>query len=346
MSKTHSILPYINSDNEYEKLNLDDELFKNAAREILARHNLPEAPLSLLSGTNIVFAYGNNRIIKMFPPMHQSQFMSEALVMKHLYSKLTVATPAIEYEGEITGWPYIIMNRLDGIPLEGLWEKLDQHNKVIIIRELGSLIREVHSLPTQGLEAIDCHWEKFIANQINQCVEKHKSTNLPDDLLEQIPKYLESMITYLPVFKKPVILTGEYTPMNFIVKQKSGIWHIEGLIDFGDAMLGLPEYDLLGPGAFLIQGDKELLTEFLVSYGYSHEDLTDKLSHQLTLLMLLHKYSNLNVQIRIANWKEKVSSISDLEKLVWGTQSSLTIQSDNNTDEKARKTQSVKPPSP
>ncbi len=319
MTKFSSILPSINSDEEYEQLNLKDELFKNAAREILTRHHLPDEPLSLLEGTNIVFSYGSNRIIKIFPPIHHSQFMSESLVMKHLYNKLTVNTPAVEFEGEITGWPYIIMNRLDGIPLEGLWEDLDHHNKVIIMRELGSLIREVHSLPTQGLEAIDCHWDQFITNQINQCVAKHKSTNLPKVLLEQIPEYIKSMVGYLPTIKKPVILTGEYTPMNFLVKQKSGIWHIEGLIDFGDAMLGLPEYDLLGPGAFLIQGDKELLREFLVSYGYSHEDLTDKLSHQLTLLMLLHKYSNLRVQIRIDNWKEKVSNLNDLEKLVWGT---------------------------
>ena len=223
------------------------------------------------------------------------------------------------------------MNRLEGVPLEGLWDELDHHNKLIIMRELGSLIREVHALPTQGLEAIDCHWEKFIADQIHQCVAKHKSTNLPEILLEQIPEYIKSMIAYLPAIKKPVILTGEYTPMNFLVKQKSGIWHIEGLIDFGDAMLGLPEYDLLGPGAFLIQGDKELLREFLVSYGYSAEDLTDKLSHQLTLLMLLHKYSNLNMQIRIDGWKEKVNNLNDLEKLVWGTQN-LTIQPDNKSD--------------
>jgi len=115
-----------------------------------------------------------------------------------------------------------------------------------------------------------------------------------------------------------VLLTGEYTPMNFLVKNIGGVWHIDGLIDFGDSMLGLPEYDLLGPGAFLIQGDKRLLKEFLVSYGYSPDELTPKLSHQLTALMLLHKYSNLSIQIRIKNWEGKVRNIKDLENLVWG----------------------------
>ncbi|KTC87137.1 Phosphotransferase enzyme family protein [Legionella drozanskii LLAP-1] len=106
--------------------------------------------------------------------------------------------------------------------------------------------------------------------------------------------------------------------MNFLVTQIDGVWHICGLIDFGDAMLGLPEYDLLGPGAFLIQGDKQLLREFLTSYGYLPNEMTEILSHQLMALMLLHQYSNLNIQVRIPNWKDKVNNLKELEGLVWG----------------------------
>lgn len=46
--------------------------------------------------------------------------------------------------------------------------------------------------------------------------------------------------------------------------------------------------------------------------------MTDKLSQQLMGLMLLHQYSNLNVQVRIPNWKDIVRSLKDLENLVWG----------------------------
>jgi hygromycin-B 7''-O-kinase len=312
------MLPFIHSFEEYENLKLKADIFENAAKEIIRRHQLPNEPISLFEGTNIVFSYGKNRVIKIFPPLHQDQFTSETLVMKHLHNKLSIRTPTIEYEGEIMGWPYVIMSRLEGTLLEGLWEKLGHNNKLIIIRELGALIREVHSLPTHGLEVIDCDWQQFIKNQINQCMTKHQTTKLPENLLQQIPTYLESIETFLPRIKDPVILTGEYTPMNFLVTQKSGVWHIHGLIDFGDAMLGLPQYDLLGPGAFLIQGDKILLKEFLIAYGYLPAELTATLSHQLTALMLLHRYSNLNVQIRIKNWKTKVNNLKELESLVWG----------------------------
>src|SRR5690606_16828014 len=109
-----------------------------------------------------------------------------------------------------------------------------------------------------------------------------------------------------------------YTPMNLLAKQIQGVWHISGLIDFGDAMLGFPKYDLLGPGAFLIQGDKSLLREFLISYGYPSNMLTSEMSHQLMALALLHKYSNLNTQVRIKDWKEKAKNLKELENLMWG----------------------------
>ncbi len=319
MKNLYKIFPEINTDEEYENFKLNNsELFKKIALEIVTQHNLPNEPLSFFEGTNIVFSHGKSRVIKIFPLLHKSHFDNEVLTMNHLHNKLSIITPKIEYIGEIDGWPYIVMNQLEGTLLEGLWEKLDHSNKIIIIRELGSLIREAHSLPTEGLESIDCHWKEFIRKQLSECVARHQETGLSDILLKQIPKYLNSIKDLLPVIKKPVILTGEYTPMNFLVKQKAGLWHIHGLIDFGDSMLGLPEYDLLGPGAFLIQGDKILLREFLASYGYSTEEMTNTLSHKLTALMLLHRYSRLNVQIRIKNWENKVKSLNDLEKLVWG----------------------------
>src|SRR3546814_4940182 len=41
-------------------------------------------------------------------------------------------------------------------------------------------------------------------------------------------------------------------------------------------------------------------------------ELTTRLSHQLTALMLLHQYSNLNIQVRIPNWQETVSSLEEI----------------------------------
>lgn len=310
-------LSTINTYEDFEKLKRVIE--EDIVRAVIQQHQLSGKVLTPFSeGTNIVFTYGDNTVIKVFPPFHRDQFLSELLVMRHVEGKLSIDTPILEHQGELFGWPYLVMSKLEGTLLETLWEDMDPNNKMVIMHELGQLIREVHALPTAGLEAIDCQWPQFLEKQIANAVEQHRDTGLAVHLLQQLPTYFNTIQERLPKTKQPVLLTGEYTPMNFLVKQVKGTWHISGLIDFGDAMLGLPEYDLLGPGAFLIQGDKKLLRTFLMSYGYLPDELTDQLSHQLTALMLLHKHSNLNIQVRIPNWQEKVLTLNDLKNLVWG----------------------------
>jgi hygromycin-B 7''-O-kinase len=312
-------LPGITSYEEFEKLKPNQDLWEAAARKIIERHGLPNASLTLFpDGSNIVFGYGTDQIIKIFVPVLKNQYESEKLVLKQVYGKLSIFTPELQHSGEIDGWPYLIMSRIEGRTLEGLWETLPFENKSILVRQLGTLIREVHSISVQGLESLDSHWDTFLETQRMNCRERHQSLNLPLPLTNEIHSYLTAARHLLPRDIRPVLLTGEYTPMNLIVKANKGVWELNGLIDFGDSMLGAPEYDFLGPGAFLIQGDKQLARELLISYGYSTEDINAELSRKLTALTILHKYSNLNIQIRIPNWQEQAKTWVELESLIWG----------------------------
>jgi hygromycin-B 7''-O-kinase len=319
MTNQNPILTFPNTWDEYETIKSNHNMIKKAIHHIMDNHNLNLEPLNFFTeGTNVVCGCGDDLIIKLFPPMNRQDCVREILVLNHLNNKLSVHTPTLMGDGEIDGWPYFIMNRIDGTLLDTLWDDMDHSNKIIIIKELGALIQEVHSLPTHGLESIDCHWEQFIDDQIKNCFHLHQNNTLSPNLVRDIDNYVNSIKDSLINIDNPVLLTGEYTPVNLIVKQIEGIWHIHGLIDFGDTMLGRFDYDLLGPVAFLIQGNKELLIEFLMSYGYLKNDLNSNLSHQLMALMLLHRYSHLDRQIKIKDWKKNVHTINDLEKLVWG----------------------------
>ncbi|MBA4118404.1 MAG: phosphotransferase [Candidatus Puniceispirillum sp.] len=312
-------LPPLGTFEDYEIFIQDMAPLEAAAHALIKRHALPDAPLTRFEeGTNVVFALGDTLVIKIFPPFHRDQYAREEAVLHSLLGKLPISTPEILHEGGISGWPYIIMTQLEGTLLETLWDTLSPRNKESLLAELGLLIQQVHTLPTQSLEAIDSHWDRFMQHQIARCVAHHRAHNLPEGLVAQIPAFLEEARPMLFKEHKPVILTGEYTPMNLLVKEMDGVWHLHGLIDFGDAMLGSPAYDLLGPAAFLIQGERALMRTFLTSYGYRDGALKHDLSQYFTALMLLHQYSNLNIQVRIDGWQKRVKTLHDLAELVWG----------------------------
>ena len=141
-------LPRFESIQEYDemRLKLDVEVFKGVAFQIAERHHLPKERLQLFpDGTNVIFSYGPSRVIKLFQPLLKGQFESERLVLKNLQSKLSVPTPVPEFQGEFDGWPYLIMSKVEGETLESIWVDLEFENKVTLMREIGLLIREVHS---------------------------------------------------------------------------------------------------------------------------------------------------------------------------------------------------------
>jgi hygromycin-B 7''-O-kinase len=81
-------------------------------------------------------------------------------------------------------------------------------------------------------------------------------------------------------------------------------------------MIGCRLYDLLGPMTFMAAGEKELQREFLVAYGLSDRELNDELRETFMTLLLLHRFSDLNGQIRMSSW-QAAESFAELARKVF-----------------------------
>src|ERR1700716_4707054 len=82
----------------------------SAALDIARSHGLPHADPHLFStGTNLVVALDDALILKLFPPLLRSQFVSERLSLSLLHGRLGVPIPEIVLEGERDQWPYLVI---------------------------------------------------------------------------------------------------------------------------------------------------------------------------------------------------------------------------------------------
>src|SRR5688572_2318812 len=71
------------------------------------------------NGSNLVVALDAQRVLKVFPPMLEHQFLSErATLSKAPMHELSVPIPELIFEGERDGWTYLCMTRLAGRPGE------------------------------------------------------------------------------------------------------------------------------------------------------------------------------------------------------------------------------------
>lgn len=307
----------------YQEFNLSYRLQANhwekTASEILQKHGIVLVNFKALEdGSNLVGAINDDLIIKIFPPFHRHQWDSEHKSLQFIFNKIRVSTPKlIAYNFYKNNWTYVIMTKLEGTSLEQIWLSTDFETKKSILHNIGMLMKEVHSLNLNKLTGLPDDWNSFIKNQLANYKERHTRNAMPEWFLSQLECYVNDNIYLLAQHSKSVFLTGEYTPFNLLVQNINGIWDLTAMIDFGDAMIGIKEYDLLGPLLFLCEGNKELVQTLLSAYGYSEKDFNKKFRKRLMLLAILHRYSNLNTQIRIPGCLDKAKNFEELEQIIW-----------------------------
>ncbi|AWN54575.1 aminoglycoside 3'-phosphotransferase/choline kinase family protein [Methylobacterium sp. 17Sr1-1] len=268
------------------------------------------------TGTNLVVDLGGCAVLKLFPPLYCSQFVSERATLRLLGERLSVPVPGIIAEGERDGWSYLIMTRLPGILGSEAWPALPEAEKVRILAEIGRTIVEMQAIPPGDLVGLEPAWPDFVAQQAAGCIERHRRNGLAPHLLVGLEDLLRQVPAVIPLDAEPVILTGEWIPENFLLAETDGRWRLAALIDFGDVMTGWREYDLLGPSAFMCAGLPDRVGSLMWGYGLRPEDVDAAMRRRLLTLMLLHRASDLR-NVAIDGWETRVGSLADLETVVW-----------------------------
>ena len=289
-----------------------------AALDIARSHGLPHADPHLFStGTNLVVALDDGLILKLFPPLLRSQFVSERLSLSLLRGRLSVPIPEIVLEGERDQWPYLVITRLAGILGTQAWPALPEDQKERVLAQIGATIAEVQRVPVGELSRIEPRWDQFMSQQIRECRTRHQRLGLPQKYLDGLDDILRDAAALIPLDAPPVILTGEYIPENFLLSRESAGWRLSGLIDFGDVMTGWGEYDLLGPSAFMTAGLPRRVRSLFEGFGYSQADIIPTLKRRLMALLLLHRFSDPVRHICIDDWQEKADDLFELQELLW-----------------------------
>jgi hygromycin-B 7''-O-kinase len=288
------------------------------ALDIARSHGLAcSSPHVFGTGTNLVVALDDRLILKVFPPLLRSQFVSERISLAQLRGRLSVPIPEIVFEGERDQWPYLVITRLSGILGTQAWPALPEDQKERVLGQIGATIAEVQRVPVGDLSVIEPHWGQFISRQIEGCRARHERLGLPQKFLDELDELLRDAATLIPMDAPPVILTGEYIPENFLLSAEGGNWRLSGLIDFGDVMTGWGEYDLLGPSAFMTAGMPRRVRSLFAGFGYSNAEFDSTLKRRLMALMLLHRASDPVRHICIEGWQQKAADLIELQELLW-----------------------------
>jgi hygromycin-B 7''-O-kinase len=289
-----SLLPTVTTDDDITRLRTDTARCLAAIRAAAEQEGLSSDQATFFpDGSSLVGAIGQT-VIKIFAPIDRELMRTKTRVLDHLSGRLECPTPQFLGEGELEGWPYVVMGRLEGVPLSQVWQEIRPENQGDLCQAIGQTIAELHNLSITPIQDLPPDWDRFMAQQRQASAQRQRSFGLDERWVSQIDAYLASVA--LP-HQPPVLLHTELMRQHFFVRQTGGsVWTLSGLLDFEPAMVGNPEYDFASVGLFITKGHPGLLERLLGGYQQirpSPEMATGAFQRRALAYTLLHRYSRM-----------------------------------------------------
>ncbi len=284
-------LPEIASPAAFDELLPRSERWLDAIAELRRRHKLAGEFSQSARGSTVVFM-SKQTCIKLHPPLpgYLASCRRELAALDRVADALPVPTPALVAEGELEGWRYFVSTRIAGRPLDRVWGETDAATRLRLAAALGEATRALHGLTGAAVARCSEAWETFRPSQRARCLEQERRKGLPAARLRALEEYLRRLDAIADDAPARGLLHTELGPSHVLVDEG----RITGIIDFGDVMVGDPEYDLAPVGMFITQGDRAAFRAFCLAYGLGPEALADP--DRVPRLMrhaLLHRYGTL-----------------------------------------------------
>lgn len=309
-------LPSICDKPEYFRVLRDAETWRPALRVIAERHGLASAALRLSATGTQVIHLGEREVVKLYAPWWPDDFLAERRMLEHVAGRLPIATPRVLAEGQLEGWPYLVITRLEGQVLDPLWATLAPAEQRRLLAQIGELAAGLHALPLPPSDGDPAaRWAEFIVQRKQKLAEKHAADGLPSEWIAAIERSVAGLPALEDWADEVACLHTDMHAGNLAVRRAGDGFELSGLFDFGDAMLGAPEHELIAPAAFMAVTVPGGLRALLRGRGDAEPERDPELATRLTGHLLLQRYCSL--PYLLARLEPRPSTLDELLARLW-----------------------------
>ena len=193
-------------------------------------------------------------------------------------------------------------------------------DKLALATFLGGVLRTLHGMTWPGTPALPARWEPFLdflAARRRACVADQRAWGtVPAPLIAEIDAYLPPVADLVDTSGPPCLLHADLNADHVLGGFRDGHWRPTGIIDFGDARVGDPAYELPALHLGLFHADKQLLRAWLTAYGQV-ATWDDRWVRRAMSMTLLHEFDVLVDVFRDFPAARQVRSLGDLATLLW-----------------------------
>jgi hygromycin-B 7''-O-kinase len=230
-------------------------------------------------------------VVKLFGEAFDGAGSHDAELAMHelLADHAEIPVPSLLAAGELFpdaeewSWPYLVTRRLSGEPVRVL--DRSRSDLTALATRLGGVAANLHRLvPPAPIASRDT-----IGVLRRSASERLERLGLPRHLLEQVPEYLADA-------PAPSVLVHADITADHVFLEEG---RLEGIIDWGDAMVADRHYEFVAVYLDALAGSRELFRAFLDGYGLSPDEqfatrsLQGVLEFQFDAVKRVNKLANL-----------------------------------------------------
>jgi Ser/Thr protein kinase RdoA (MazF antagonist) len=232
---------------------------------------------------NAVYNIGGQQYLKIFGPTAVQQFYIERSALRTLETQNRIPVPRIVVEGERGGErPYLIITAIPGDTAEHIWDNLSRTEQLTIARELGTLTSDIHHLPQNDLASVE---QEFGGR--NKHIKRLQPRRIAEiEAAKTLSSAQRSKLLHFLQVEAPQYINGSSRLTHFdlahnhiYLSRATGVLKVSGIIDWGEAMLGPPEWDVAYLWFWTFSRDREAMRQCLQTL-YADRPIPDQFARR------------------------------------------------------------------
>jgi hygromycin-B 7''-O-kinase len=323
--------PAFGSDDEYEASLLDAVFWAPYMRATLGRAGLPDKGevVTHFPTTHVSALVGARFFVKLH---YEDWFGEECFQTERTFYETTrgcelpvpdlLAEGAL-YEDEGWRWPFLVLTMMPGKDVRSIGDATDGRSMERVASFVGSTMRRLHDLPVVEREPlVHSTYADLINDRMAKSERDHVSwRSLPERLATSVRDYVWARRDLVdPDRSSRRLIHGDLHGGNIFVAETGDGWDPTGIVDFNDAMIGDPHYDLVSLHLKAFRADKSLLRIAMDAYGW--EEVGSDWPERMMAFTLVHDYDMIEpVVSAFPGALEGAGSLEDVADLLWSLDS-------------------------
>ena len=264
-------LPAIESWSEWSAAFNDADLWKPVIDAICEDQGIYYRSIEIpRSNTNAVFILDRQLAVKIYSPFW-SEFDMETTLIKVLGESGNVPVPQIVAAGRFldrVSWNYLIMEHCPGLTLDAIRPGITRRDTLSIAAQVGRMVRSLHETPLTLFEDVNAgeSWDDLVDRRRREALPELTANGIiASEVADELYAILEQAASDSRRGPR-VVVHGDLESDHILLGRKDGEWRITAIIDFGDAKIGVRDYEWMPLWLGLFDRDIEAMEAFLEAY--------------------------------------------------------------------------------